>query len=192
MTDFELIDLLGRAWRGDQGAWCALVRGLSTVILRVARAHRLGDADASDVCQNTWVSLTQLRELRDPSRLPGWLATTARRQALRVLDARRQEFPAELPTLEGRPPAFPGDREHVDETAGAVLSAERSALLRRGVAGLPAPQRRLVELLLEDPPRTHAEIAAELGVAVGSVGPLRRRALDRLRRYLEAHGYDHA
>ncbi|OXM74191.1 MULTISPECIES: RNA polymerase sigma factor [Amycolatopsis] len=180
MTEIELIDLLARAWRGDQGAWSALVRGLSVVVLRVARAHRLGEADVSDVCQNTWVSLAQLRELRDPARLPGWLATTARRQALRVLESRRQEVPAECDRAdEGLAP----ERQ--------VLTAERDAVLRQGVAALPGPQRRLVELLLQDPPATHAEIAAELGVAVGSVGPLRRRALDRLRRYLEARGYDH-
>ncbi|GAA3810307.1 RNA polymerase sigma factor [Amycolatopsis tucumanensis] len=180
MTEIELIELLARAWRGDQGAWSALVRGLSVVVLRVARAHRLGDADAFDVCQNTWVSLAQLRELREPARLPAWLATTARRQALRVLESRRREIPAEC----DRPDELTPERQ--------VLASERDALLHRAVAQLPAAQRRLVELLMQDPPATHAEIAAELGIAIGSVGPTRRRALDRLRRYLEAHGYDHA
>jgi len=180
MTDIDVIDLLARAWRGDDSAWAALVRGLSVVIVRVARAHRLGEADTSDVCQNTWFSLARLRGLRDPARLPSWLATTARRQALRVLEARGREVPA--------------DCERPDETAvpeRLVLAAERNRLLHRGVAQLPGIQRRLVEQLLRDPPPSHAEIAAELGIAPGSVGPLRRRALDRLRRYLEARGYDH-
>ena len=181
MTELELIDLLTRAWRGDERAWCALVRGLSAVVLRVARSHRLGEADAWDVCQNTWASLAQRRELRDPARLPGWLATTARRQALRVLASRRQEIPTECDRAdEGSAP----ERQ--------VLTAERDAVLRQAVAELPGHQRRLVELLLHDPPAPHTEIAAHLGIAVGSVGPLRRRALDRLRRYLEARGYDHA
>jgi len=181
MTEFELIDLLARAWRGDQGAWRALVRGLSVVVLRVARSHRLSEADASDVCQHTWASLAQLRELREPARLPGWLATTARRHALRILDSRRREVPVVCDRADEGP-----------APERLLLTAERDAVLRQGVAALPGHQRRLVELLLHDPPATHAEIAAELGIAPGSVGPLRRRALDRLRRYLEARGYDHA
>ncbi|GAB3585182.1 sigma-70 family RNA polymerase sigma factor [Amycolatopsis endophytica] len=181
MTDFELIDLLARAWRGDESAWCALVRGLSVVALRVARAHHLGEADASDVCQNTWVSLAQLRTLREPSRLPAWLATTARRQVLRMLESRRREIPADCEAP---------DERTVPERL--VLTAERDALVHRAVAELPGVQRNLVEMLLHDPPASHAEIAAALGISVGSVGPIRRRALDRMRRYLEARGYDHA
>ncbi|NIH85931.1 RNA polymerase sigma factor [Amycolatopsis granulosa] len=180
MIDSDFVDLLARAWRGDETAWAALVRGLSAVILGVARSHRLGDADASDVCQNTWAALAQRRELRDPARLPGWLATTARRHALRVLEMRRHEVPVER----DRPDRGPAPER-------VLLIAERDAVLRQGVAALPGHQQRLAELLLRDPPATHAEIAAELGIAVGSVGPLRRRALDRLRRYLEARGYDH-
>src|SRR5437867_77062 len=98
MTESDIGELLSRALGGDQRAWHVLVRGLSTLILQVARAHRLGEADASDVCQSTWYKLTQrLADLREPARLPGWLSTTARRQALRMLTARQREVPAARP-----------------------------------------------------------------------------------------------
>ena len=50
------------------------------------RAHRLGDADAADVVQTTWLLLVeQLDRIRNPEGVGAWLATTARRVCLRVL-----------------------------------------------------------------------------------------------------------
>jgi hypothetical protein len=48
-------ELVRQALGGDQSAWNALVGGLSAVALKVARVYRLGDADARDVCQSTWL-----------------------------------------------------------------------------------------------------------------------------------------
>ena len=183
MTEADFGELLTRALGGDQGAWRLLVGALSALILRVARAHRLGDADALDICQNTWLTLTQLPAgLRDPARLPGWLATTARRQALRTLSASRREIPSD----EHEPPAPAPSPEHV------VLGTERDRVLWQVVDTLPARDRALVHLLATEPSLTHADLAKRLGVAPGTIGPLRRRTLDRLRRAMEAQGYDHA
>jgi DNA-directed RNA polymerase specialized sigma24 family protein len=84
MLEKDCGELVRQALVGDQSAWNALVGGLSAVALKVARVYRLGDADARDVCQSTWLAV-QLGTLRDTTRLPGWLATMARRQALRIL-----------------------------------------------------------------------------------------------------------
>lgn len=48
---------------------------------------------------------------------------------------------------------------------------------------LPPSCQRLLALLVEDPPVPYAEISSRLGIAVGSIGPMRGRCLDRLRRY---------
>jgi len=37
-------------------------------------------------------------------------------------------------------------------------------------------------VLTEDPPVPYAQISARLGIPIGSIGPSRRRCLDRLRR----------
>jgi DNA-directed RNA polymerase specialized sigma24 family protein len=47
-----------------------------------------------------------------------------------------------------------------------------------------------VELLFfETPSRPYAEVAAELGLAVGSIGFTRQKCLERLRRQLEDMGF---
>src|SRR6185295_7646778 len=77
---------------GDHGAWDALVDEFGGLVWAVARAHRLSDADAADVAGATWLRLVEhLGDLREADRVGAWLATTARRECLRVLrGARRQ------------------------------------------------------------------------------------------------------
>src|SRR5205823_4512840 len=71
---------------GDQRGWNGLVQQFGGMVWAVARAHRLREADAADVSQTTWLRLFEhLRELKDPARVGAWLATTARRECLRVL-----------------------------------------------------------------------------------------------------------
>ena len=63
-----------------------------------------------------------------------------------------------------------------------MLVAERHAALRQALVHLPPCCQRLLALLIEDPPIPYAEISATLGIPVGSIGPTRRRCLDKLRR----------
>ena len=51
---------------------------------------------------------------------------------------------------------------------------------------LPGRWRRLMEMLMADPPASYAEISDELGLLVGSIGPTRGRCLARLRMLLAA------
>src|SRR5258708_4522952 len=54
--------------------------------------------------------------------------------------------------------------------------------------GVQAPWRwrRMLELLMADPPASYAEISDQLGLPVGSIGPTRSRSLERLRTILQA------
>ena len=63
-----------------------------------------------------------------------------------------------------------------------MLAAERGAAFRAAFDTLPSGCRALLSLLASDPPPGYAEISETLGVAVGSIGPMRARCLDRLRR----------
>ena len=77
--------LVRRAADGDAAAWDALVDAYGSMVWSVARSYRLGDADAADVFQSTWLHLLEhIHRLHDPGRIAGWLATTARRAALRI------------------------------------------------------------------------------------------------------------
>lgn len=180
MTDRDFHELLTHAADGDDSAWRILVRGHSALLSGIARSYRLGDADAQDVSQQTWLTLARdPGAVRDPCRLLSWLATTARRQALRVVRTRRCEV---LTSDRGEP-------EPCSSPETAVLADERRRALWRAVERLPDRERELMRLLALDPTPTHTEIGAKLGIAAGGVGPLRRRTLDRMRRMLENDGW---
>jgi RNA polymerase sigma factor (sigma-70 family) len=177
--DPVVIDLVTRARQGDEQACVALVGRYTPLVWSICRRHRLGNADAEDVGQRVWLQLVdQLDKIRDPAALPGWLATVTRRECLRVLGAARGPLAAGYGLDAGTIP---------DEQAGTaeeeLLAAERHAVLREAFGDLPPSGQRLILLLLEDPPVPYAEISARLGIPVGSIGPTRRRCLDKLRRH---------
>jgi RNA polymerase sigma factor (sigma-70 family) len=167
----------------DQAAWNEIVRRFAPVVWRVALAHRLNQADAKDVSQNAWFSLAlHLDKLREPDRLASWLASTTRREALRVLDLRRVEV---------RPPWWPDDIE--DPFADRwpephALRTARDRLLWRAFAGLSDRCQRLLGLLAHAPELTYAQLGEALGIRTGTVGPSRGRCLHELRRRLAVLG----
>jgi len=73
--------------------------------------------------------------------------------------------------------------EHAATAEQDLLAAERHAALREALGDLPPGCQRLIALLTADPPLPYAEISARLGIPVGSIGPTRRRCLDKLRRH---------
>ena len=177
--DPSVTDLVIRARNGDKQAWDALIERYAPLVWSICHRYRMGGADAEDVGQNVWLQLVdQLDRIRDPAALPAWLATTTRRECWRVWRAARG------PHADG----FMLDAENVpDEQARTaeqeVLLAERNAALREAFAHLPPGCQQLIALLVEDPPVPYADISARLGIPVGSIGPTRRRCLEKLRRY---------
>jgi len=172
-------DLVTRAAKGEKQAWDALVERFIPLIWSICRNHRLSDADAEDVGQIVWLQLTgQLGKIRDPAALPGWLVTVTHRECLRVMDTTHK-----LPMA-----GYVIDAELIaDERSAAaeqeLLAAERHAALREAFAALSPSDQQLIALLLADPPVSYAEISARLGIPVGSIGPTRRRCVDKLRRH---------
>jgi DNA-directed RNA polymerase specialized sigma24 family protein len=61
-----------------------------------------------------------------------------------------------------------------------LLRAEQHQALRDGLAELPVAERQLL-LLAAGPPLSYRQISHDLGIPVGSIGPLRARYLRRLR-----------
>ncbi|CAM5618101.1 hypothetical protein STENM223S_06502 [Streptomyces tendae] len=47
---------------------------------------------------------------------------------------------------------------------------------------------RLLRVLISSPPPSYQEVSTALGIAVGSIGPMRQRCLRRLRARLDARG----
>jgi RNA polymerase sigma factor (sigma-70 family) len=140
-------------------------------------ASRLGAADAQDAGQRVWLDLAEhLGNLRDPAALPGWLATTTRRECARLLRA------AHRPQAAALVPDAHNIRDDQAQNAGQeLLAAERHAALREAVTSLPPRYQQLITLLIHGPPMPCSQISATLGVPVGSIGPLRSRCLRQLR-----------
>ncbi|MYR39377.1 sigma-70 family RNA polymerase sigma factor, partial [Streptomyces sp. SID4944] len=68
----------------------------------------------------------------------------------------------------------------------AVLGAAEGRALRAAMARLPGRCARLLEAMLSPADPTYREIAGELGISQGSLGPIRSRCLGCLRRMLAA------
>jgi RNA polymerase sigma factor (sigma-70 family) len=168
-----------RARDGDQQAWDAIIERYAPLVWSICRRYRLAGADADDAGQAVWLSLAgHIGQIRDPAALPGWLATTTGRECGRLVRAARKICP----------PGQRLDAEDIpdDQATRAddeLLAAERHAALRQALTGLPPPCQQLIALLAQDPPLSYAQISARLGIPPGSIGPTRRRCLNKLRRH---------
>jgi RNA polymerase sigma factor (sigma-70 family) len=180
MDEEDLRKAVRAAAEGDNSAWDSLIERFSSLVWSVLRAYGLAEADAADVFQTTWLRLVEhLGGIQNPAGMSAWLATTARRESLRVLRARSRVVPTEdLATLE---PA--GTDRPTPETLW--LRAERSAELWRALLTLTARCQRLLRVLMASPPPSYAEVAAALDMPIGSIGPVRSRCLEQLRQRLE-------
>ncbi|MGH8906900.1 MAG: RNA polymerase sigma factor [Egibacteraceae bacterium] len=174
----QLPELLRAAAQGDEGAWEQIISRFNGLLWSVTRSYRLGHADAADVVQVTWLRLLQhCDRIRDPDMLGAWLATTARRECLRMLRAASRTQPAPDPLGSGET----ADPEPLPEAT--ALAAERDELLRQALQALPPHCQRLLGALMSERSPKYAEVSAVLGVPMGSIGPTRGRCLDCLRRH---------
>jgi len=181
----EVRELVRRAASGDWEAWSELVDRFANLIWSIARSVGLNASDAADVSQTTWLRFCEhLGDLNDPSRAGAWLATTARREAIRVsrLGA-RQVVVDPWEWLERADAGADG----VDQR---LLAGERDTTVQYALAVLPYRCRALLLAAVEDPPVPYQELAGRLGIAVGSVGPTRARCLERLRQLMDNLGRD--
>ncbi len=160
----------------DPRAWDQLVERYAGLVWSVARSFRLDDATAADVTQQAWLSLVEHRhDVRDPERLGGWLATTTRRAAIRAVHRRDAERPSESVGAEL------DAHEPFGDIGAELEEAETRAEVRRAFGLLPESCQLLLRLCLVEPRIEYVVIAELVGRPVGSLGPTRRRCLDRLR-----------
>jgi RNA polymerase sigma factor (sigma-70 family) len=177
-VDCKLVELVLAARAGDSSAWPELIDRFDTTLRNIAASCRLASADVDDVVQSTWLALLQdLQRLREPAAVAGWLAIVTRREAIRVHRTRAREQLTDDVELSGDP-ARPGPE-------ASALASERRAVLTRALATLPDRHHRLMTLLLAQPTLDYQQISERLAIPVGSIGPIRSRALTRLSRHPE-------
>lgn len=172
--------LIAACLSGDAAAWDALLARYEALIYSLLLRAGLGASDAEDVFQDVCVLLLgHLGDLRDTSRLAGWLIATTKREAWRF--QRRRSGAATPASLDDLP-----ERANEDVLPeAAALALEDQRLVRAALENLPERCRRLLTLLyIDDPPVPYVEAAERLGIPVGSIGPNRARCLQRLEKIL--------
>jgi RNA polymerase sigma factor (sigma-70 family) len=172
-SEAQVTSVVHAACSGDDDAWSQLVARHSAMLRGVARSYRLSHDDVEDVVQTTFLRLYEhIDRIREPAALTGWLATTARRESMRLLQSHVREVLSDDPELgAGNTTSTPHDR---------LLASERRLVLGRALAALPERQRALMALIAVD--TDYRQISAQLAMPLGSIGPIRARSLARLQR----------
>lgn len=170
---------------GSEEAWSLLIEKYKALIYSIPVKYRLPPHEAADVFQATCVELLRrLPDLREPKALPKWLMQVAHHQCYRWKQQQQRvvsrDGDANLPE-----PETPAIAEAL------IQQTQEEQMLREAMGGLSPQCRRLLDLLFfETPARPYAEVAAELGLAVGSIGFTRQKCMDRLRKRLGELGFD--
>jgi RNA polymerase sigma factor (sigma-70 family) len=169
---------------GNEEAWSLLIDKYKALIYSIPVKYGLPPHEAADVFQTTCMELlTRLPELREPRALPKWLMQVAHHQCFRV---KRQQ--QRLVSRDAEPDLPEPQTPAIAEIL--VQQTQEEQMLREAMRSLTPQCYRLVELLFfETPPRPYAEVAAELGLALGSIGFTRQKCIERLRRNLGNLGF---
>jgi DNA-directed RNA polymerase specialized sigma24 family protein len=109
---------------------------------------------------------------------------TARREALRIA------YRSKRYVLCAEPDSDYSMKNTCAVTDRYPVEGDYSPDVEAALSSLPPRYERLLRLLMcEDCPR-YTEVAEQLGIPIGSIGPMRMRALRLLRRALELAGND--
>ena len=174
----DLVQIVADARAGESAAWETLVERFGGLVAAIARRCRLSDADVAEVCQTTWLRLVEnLDRIEQPERLGAWLATTSRRESLRIATRGFTTAPSDAVYLLADEDAAPPD--------AALILDEQVKAIRMAAQQLSPRCQRLLGLLMSDDDLPYKEIAEQLDMPVGSIGPTRGRCLEHLRHILE-------
>lgn len=173
-------ELIRECRSGNQAAWNALVEKYKKLVYSMPARYGLPPQDAADIFQMVWTDLYRdLDRLEQAGAVRGWLATATARRCL--LHKKRLSQTSEFSQQE---------TPSAEDLSAVQLEAERDQIVREAVALLSPRCRRMIEMLFfEFPPRPYQEVAAELGLAGGSIGFIRGRCLAKLRDLLGEKGW---
>jgi RNA polymerase sigma factor (sigma-70 family) len=176
-------ELLAGASQGQWEAWDEIISRYGGLVIRAATRIGLGHSDAADVAQLTWLQLWRRgHQVREPDRLGAWLVATARREAIRLATASKKYVlyadPAEEHSM--------SHRTAVRDVYAVEQGPEWD--LQQALNRLPPRYRTLLQLLSSDLELSYSEVADRMGLPIGSIGPMRMRAIRMLGKMPEFAG----
>lgn len=188
-TSDELIELVRAvALTGDRRAFAVLFKHFAprvkAYLIRTGTASEL----AEDLTQETMVAVWRKAAQFDPGRaqLSTWIFTIARNLRVDALRRQRDARSGDGPGTPTDPDADPlghlvHDAPALDEQLAEV---RRAATVRQALRQLAPEQLQVVWLAFSDE-QSHARIASELNLPLGTVKSRIRLALNHLRRLLQ-------
>jgi len=176
--------LVKECLRGEETAWSELLSKYKNLIFSIPIKYRFSQEEAADIFQSVCLDLVhQLASLREPRALAGWLIRVTHNKCVHHMTD-KQRYTAK----EEDQPDPATAVEEIPENR--LRELEREQLLRTALQALDARCQQLVRMLFfESPPRPYTEIAKSLTLATGSIGFIRARCLNKLRRRLEEMGF---
>jgi RNA polymerase sigma factor (sigma-70 family) len=180
-TDSKLVN---DCLKGNEEAWSALIDKYKRLIFSIPVKYGFSMDDAAEIFQAVCVELlSELPKLRQSKALPKWIMQVAvhkcihhkrQMQKTETRDPEDESFDASVPA----------------QAEGILREAEEEQTLRNAISDLPPRCRQLIRMLFfEEPPRPYEQLAAELGLSTGSIGFIRQRCLERLRKRLTEAGF---
>ena len=168
--------LLRAASAGRDGALEELIRLCRPYVEHKARTYAYANTDPDDIVQEVWIELIKhVSRIREPLALLGWLNIVTRRLAKHLGHRNGRMIPTELGDAVASA-SCTADLALENQERRQVTSAVREAL-----ANLDDPDRHLLLLLHPDSGKPcYGDIGRRVHRPVGSLGPTRRRLLDRL------------
>ena len=183
--------LVERCRRGDSNAWSMLVKRHQRLVYAIVTRIGLDEHGAADVFQTVFERLIEhLPRIVDPSRLAGWISVTAKREALLQLRRARRNVSMSRFNDDGDGDGDTPEWEFADDAAmpdEALDELQQLTSLRRGLDRLDERSRTLLLLLFraDDEKVPYDEVARQMGMPVGSIGPTRARCLAKLRKLMD-------
>lgn len=177
--------LVSECLNGNEEAWSALIDKYKNLIYSIPIKLRMYE-DAADIFQAVCVDLLSgLSQLREPRALPKWLMQASYHKCLQYRKKSDKHTPLKNEAGEDLP--LPSDQPLPERM---LAELEKEQMVRDSIAQLTPRCERMVRLLFfEEPPRPYQEIARELNIATGSIGFIRGRCLQKLRKQLEKLGF---
>ena len=174
--------LIERCLRGEEAAWTELVSKYKNLIFSVPIKWGFSREESADIFQSVCLDLLcELKRLREPRALAGWLIRIAYNKCFHQEQLKRRRAENGQMELDIVVEEIPESRLH---------ETEREEALRIALRSLNPRCHKLVDMLFfESPARPYDEIAKSLTLAAGSIGAIRRRCLDELRKKLEEAGF---
>jgi len=176
--------LVRECLRGSEEAWSALLDKYKRLIYSIPVKYGFPADEASDIFQTVCLELlAELSNLRNPKALPKWIIQVTAHKCLHR-KRQQQRMVVSDPNHESFEKSTPARAE------GILREAENEQNLRLAVADMPPRCQELIRMLFfEEPARPYQEVAQTLGIATGSIGFIRQRCLERLRKRLLEVGF---